>query len=458
MKSLIFEDMTNKKYTDIQIILCNNNDHINIFAHKIILANSSSYFDKLFNFGTEKNQKEIKITVDNIKIAHDLILSFYGKEIIYSDWKYILEMFKCRSFFCLQNDSSLLYDMKVPIEGFDLLLNIMDEFDVFKDDKLIMALKKNLPDNYDLNNFTTEMKNKILNKLKIIACCDKTIKIWDMDSGILLNTIRGQVKTCNPITSNNTNIVSCTKDKTIQIWDVKTGSLLHILNGHSDIISSVAISRDNTIIVSGSYDRSIRIWDINTGALLRTLNGHDSCVLSIAITSDNARIVSGSRDGSVKIWDIKTGSLLRTLYGHGGWVKHVLITSDNSKIISSFHGTIKIWDMVTASLLHTIITPSPYIECMTITTDNLEIVSGRSRGIDVWDIETGSLLNSFTDHVYHAISVATTLDNSFIVFTSDYHINIMDMESGSLLRKINCDYCTSNVIIIDGTVDTINKN
>ncbi|MBF0607650.1 MAG: metallophosphoesterase [Magnetococcales bacterium] len=50
------------------------------------------------------------------------------------------------------------------------------------------------------------------------------------------------------------------------------------LQGHSDTVSSVAISPDGTKIVSGSRDHSVKVWDIATGRLLWTTNPRLYCV------------------------------------------------------------------------------------------------------------------------------------------------------------------------------------
>lgn len=46
----------------------------------------------------------------------------------------------------------------------------------------------------------------------------------------------------------------------IIVWDLKTGKERSSLSGHSQFVSSVAISRDNKTLVSGSPDRTIKIW------------------------------------------------------------------------------------------------------------------------------------------------------------------------------------------------------
>src|SRR5581483_8560153 len=195
--------------------------------HKVILACSSEYFDKLFNFGAEKFQHHITINVNDVNVAHDIILSFYGhntNSTDYPHWKYLLESMKCRCFFCLPIDISLLYDLIVPVEGFDLLLEIMEYFDFVNDDKIMRTIKKNIQMNYYLRNLSLEFVKELS-------------KFQDLKK-----------------------IVSGSDDKSIKIWDADSGSLLNTLNGHTDSICSVAFSSDNRKIVSGSCDKSIKIW------------------------------------------------------------------------------------------------------------------------------------------------------------------------------------------------------
>ena len=80
-------------------------------------------------------------------------------------------------------------------------------------------------------------------------------------------------------------------DGTIKVWDLGTGTLKRTLTGHSDSVSSVAISPDNSTIVSGSYYGTIKVWDLRTGQLKRTLTGHSDSVSSVAISPDNRTIV-----------------------------------------------------------------------------------------------------------------------------------------------------------------------
>lgn len=134
----LYLDTINKKYTDIELVLQDKNVSVTMNLHKNILACSCDYFEKMFDFGSEKNKNQITIIVPNAKIVHDIILTFYGEKINstnYPDWEHLLRILMCRSFLCLDNDVTLLHNIKVPAEGFNLLLETINVFDI--DDKLM---------------------------------------------------------------------------------------------------------------------------------------------------------------------------------------------------------------------------------------------------------------------------------------------------------------------------------
>lgn len=108
-------------------------------------------------------------------------------------------------------------------------------------------------------------------------------------------------------------IASCSDDKTIRLWDVQTGNLLRTMEGHDAEVNSVCYSPDGTMIASGSSDWTVRLWNAKTGALTRTLTDHDGVVWSVSFSPDGTRIASGSADKTVRFWNAKSGDFLNLL-------------------------------------------------------------------------------------------------------------------------------------------------
>jgi WD40 repeat protein len=57
-------------------------------------------------------------------------------------------------------------------------------------------------------------------------------------------------------------LFSCSHDKTIKIWDIETGQIKYTFNGHLESILSIDFSSDYKHLVSGSIDKTIKIWKI----------------------------------------------------------------------------------------------------------------------------------------------------------------------------------------------------
>ena len=93
-------------------------------------------------------------------------------------------------------------------------------------------------------------------------------------------------------------IVSGSLDGTIKIWDLQTGQLLQTLEGHPHAVPSVAVRGGK--IVSGA-NSIIKIWDLQTGQLLQTLEGHIHRVTSLAM-GEGKIVVAGTLNNTIKVW------------------------------------------------------------------------------------------------------------------------------------------------------------
>ena len=125
------------------------------------------------------------------------------------------------------------------------------------------------------------------------------------------------------VTSDGRRAVSASGDKTLRIWDLESGESLRTLEGHTGSVNAVAVTSDGRRAVSASYDKTLRIWDLESGESLRTLEGHTDWVNAVAVTSDGRRALSASKDKTLRIWDLESGESLRTLEGHTDWVTAV---------------------------------------------------------------------------------------------------------------------------------------
>lgn len=136
---------------------------------------------------------------------------------------------------------------------------------------------------------------------------DKTVKLWNVSSGNLINTFRGHHKLVFAVKfspAGNT-IASASWDGTIRLWSVD-GKPIRVLEGHDDQVNSISFSSSGRFLASASKDETVRIWNVNTGNILHTFRGHTDAVNSVVFSSDEQTVVSASDDRTIRIWRINS--------------------------------------------------------------------------------------------------------------------------------------------------------
>jgi len=486
----LYQDTIDKKFTDIELVLMDQSQSISICAHKNILAFSSKYFYSCLTFNDTNNKEKLVVHVEDAVIAYDIVLSFYNQKINFvldksqlinfpnwkymsqeymskknlnwaydeefnnfPDWKYLLETIKCRNFFCLDNNIKLLYDIKIPSEGFKLLLEIMDLFDYTNDVKLMRTIKINIPADYDLNNFSKEFVDEFLTirNHKIISSGNKNIKIWDADSGQLINELKhGGSGHCwiteIAVSSDNLKIVSGTSNRSIKIWNINTGELLKKISD-SGFVSGIAFSPDNLKLISSNVENyeNIKIWDVNNGKKLHTFHNQRD-VNNVGFFSDNLRFFSV--DGkNINIWNTNKSEPLKTIKHHSTKNEcKAILSPDNLKIaMVDDYQYISIWDTTTGKRLIRV-KNNIDIDSIAFLSDNLKIVSCDQKNIKIWDIETGKLINSVKHNKKkHIKNIAIYPDDKKIVIGTD-KIKILDINTGDIINTLPHEFCNTVIV------------
>jgi WD domain, G-beta repeat len=289
-------------------------------------------------------------------------------------------------------------------------------------------------------------------KILVSGSWDKTIKVWELETGELIGTLTGHSDRVNSvaISWNGKMLASGSSDETIKFWNLLNGELLCTFPGHSMEVNSVAISPNGQIIAScGGSDNTIKLWNLRTGQLLRTLRGHSDNVNAVVFSPDGQLLASGSSDATSKVWDVESGRLLRTLSGLNVGVNSVAIGPDGQILASvSNDYTIKLRNLHTGSLLRILNSNSGkgkgapslgmnealhilqnYVsrgDSVAISRDGLTLASGcEDNTVKIWNLLTGELLSTLKGHLGTVYSVAIApLGNILVSGSADETIKI----------------------------------
>jgi WD40 repeat protein len=285
----------------------------------------------------------------------------------------------------------------------------------------------------------------------VSASSDKTLRVWDVETGETLQTLEGHSAEVNSVSIlDASRVVSASDDKTLRVWDVETGETLQKLEGHSGCVRSVAVL-DGSRVVSASDDQTLRVWDVETGATLQRLDGHSDRVRSVAVL-DSSRVVSASYDQTVRVWDVETGATLQKLEGHPTGVLSVAVLDSSRVVSASRDRTLRVWSLPRGEMLKTPERRSFGVLSVAVLDASRVVSLYENQTVRLWDVETGGTLQKLKGHSDWIFSLAT-LDSSRVVPVSlGKTLLVWDLETGETLQTLegHSDWVRS-VAVLDGS-------
>ena len=246
---------------------------------------------------------------------------------------------------------------------------------------------------------------------------------WTLTATLVARSSHDEYATvhCVRFSPDGKRIVSASRDKTVKVWDAESGQETLTLKGHTDGVLSVGFSPDGKRIVSGSHDKTVKVWDAQTGQeMLTIVRGHSDPVRSVSFSPDGNRIVSGSYS-EVKVWDAASGQEPLTLDGSS----YASFSPDGKRIISGGGGgTVKVRDAQTGQEALALEGLGREVTSMCFSADGRRIVCGSIRLDDrakeigivtVWDVESGQKTLTLKGHSGPVLSVSFSPDGKWIV-------------------------------------------
>jgi WD40 repeat protein len=157
---------------------------------------------------------------------------------------------------------------------------------------------------------------------------DKTVRVWDTDSGVELLVLRRHEGTVVSVSwSPDGRRIASASEQTVRVWDADNGAELALLRGHEDRLWGVSWSPDGRRIASAS-EQTVRVWDADSGAELAVLHGNEETAGDVSWSPDGRRIMSVSyARGAARVWDAENGHCLRIIEDKEGFEALVAGTS-----------------------------------------------------------------------------------------------------------------------------------
>jgi WD40 repeat protein len=282
---------------------------------------------------------------------------------------------------------------------------------------------------------------------------DQTIKLFDFNGA----TARATAATADPFRVLRSHmgrvlsvdfsptghlLASAGTDRTIKLWNPDTGHLLQTLQGHQSWVWGIGFHPQGHLLASASYDQTVKLWDVVTGECQQTLQGHNSSVLAVVFSPDGQWLVSGGYNQTIKLWEVATGQCRYTLEAHINRVWAVTFSPNSRYLVTGGDdGTIQVWNMATGERTKTLASHSGPVLSLTFSPDGSLLYSGSAdKTINVWDLETGKSMATLTGHQSWVWSLQYDLESSVLISAGqDETIRYWSTETGACLKTQQCD-------------------
>lgn len=316
---------------------------------------------------------------------------------------------------------------------------------------------------------------KAINSLVFSADCkkvvsasnDKTAKIWDFQSGLLLASLEGHSEYVSDARfSPDDNYILTLSSRLIKIWDSKTYNFICNI-GLDSFNHYTEFSPDSKKIVTVPNENSLMIWDVASGALITKCIGNFILYGKPHFSHDNKYIIAASNDNTVGIWDVITGKPVRLFKGHTSHVFDIEINDDGTKIVTaSYDSSVKVWETSTGKLLFTLdreindnLKSIRFDKSGTqlIIHYKQDLINDQYSKAKIWDCTTGKLVYEFkkekNDKTFNRVTTfEVSPDGSKIFNGSGDSLFIWDRATGIKIGK------NINIFINDWSLVTFNKD
>ena len=272
---------------------------------------------------------------------------------------------------------------------------------------------------------------------RLLSCSsDSNIKVWDLESGKCIQTLKGHTSAvkCGKVYDRN-KLISCSDDETIKIWDLEDGQCLKTLLGHSGYVNWLVILEEK-LLASCSHDTSIKIWNLESGSCITTLEGHTEAVWRIKSIS-NKQLISCSSDKTLKIWDWTVDKCLKTLTGHDDRVYDIIMLLGERIASCSKDETIKIWNLTTSECIQTLKGHTDIVFCVRLLANNQIISCSFDKTIKIWCLESNSCLKTFKGHSDFVRCISVISNNKVVSCSDDKTLKIWDVFTEKCCTKQN---------------------
>lgn len=299
----------------------------------------------------------------------------------------------------------------------------------------------------------------------VSASDDKTIRVWDWQSGVTLRTIRGFM---GDGPDGKVYAIAISPDGgtiaagghfgpglgeqppygDVRLFDMATGRLMAVLPGAEYEIYDLAFSPDGQQLAAGGSDGMVYLWRRDEAEAAgwkpeRKLDADSWHIDKIAFAANGTRLATATTDNGIRLWDLGTGEEIALPEQAESLrdtpVMALAVSQDGTLFATgSADGQVHVWQASDGALLRAMPAQEYLVGSLTFASQGKRLVAScgyrcadRNR-TDVWSLETGEAVLTYSGHD-GTVFASTANANGSLVATAGgtrHSIHLWDAETG----------------------------
>jgi WD40 repeat protein len=112
-------------------------------------------------------------------------------------------------------------------------------------------------------------------------------------------------------------IASTGDDGLVKVWDTDTGLLVQSMLGQLGGVNFPAFSPDGSVVAAANRNGGVSTWELSSGREIMTLGGDGLEIRAVTFSPDGTRLAAGGEGGIAHVWDLVTGERKATIHNPG---------------------------------------------------------------------------------------------------------------------------------------------